>query len=149
MLIDSICFRRLVESVARDASITASDACCAIKLARLVASLDHDEDPVERELLDNLSWEVCAVGGPHVAPFTFNPPASSEEYRERRDMLLHGLTSPAAGELVYALVVLLIEDRSRLSDPLLETLRLTLAISEPRAHEVADLARRATAEPVA
>ena len=148
MLIDSVCFRRIVENIARSASITASEACCAVKLARLISSLDHDEDPVEREMLDNLSWEVCAVGGPHVAPFAFVPPANSDEYRERMDMLLHTVTSSAASELVYALVVLLIEDRSRLADPLLETLRITLAISEPRAQEVADLARRAMADPV-
>ena len=148
MLIDSTRFRRIVESIARDVSITASDACTAVKLARLVASLDHEEDPVEREVLDHLSWEVCAVGGPHVAPFTFAAPASSDEYRQRLDALLRELTAPA-GELAYALVVLLIEDRSRLSDPLIETLRNTLEISESRAVELADLALRATADPAA
>ncbi len=137
-MIDSIRFHDLVEGIAADAPVTANDACCAVRIARLTATLERDESSAETEELDRLTQEVCATAG-HPAIWVFHAPSDPLEYRVILEYLIRELSTPAAAELAYAIAHMLI-GREGEEPPALVALRHALHISASRAALLASIA---------
>lgn len=141
--IDDAKFHQILDIAAGNQRIKPGEIRAVVQLAQLAASIDLDEDPAERTLVQVLTYRLCAWSG--VARNSIPPlspvPTDAEERAARLAMLAQQLRTSAARDLAFVLAYLVIVvdlELSPVESDLLEQLPHVLAIPSARASELID-----------
>ena len=149
MEIDVGRFHDLADVFASGADVTPAEACAAVLIGYLAAELDGSATPEERDAFEQLARDLCYVAGcgPQSDPITAHALPPDEQLDAIRT-LAHGLRSPNARELAYAMAYLAIAPSAGREVPdsaVLGLLRRVLDVDAARSSYVVSVAREMSA----
>lgn len=136
--LDTITFGRLIDLVMPGTAPNPTEARAILQIAQLAASVDLDDDAVERGILGNLTLQLCGLAKiPISSVRPLSPlPIDAEERTERVTSLASRLVTMQSRELAYVVAYLLIVSDLELApveSEMLEDLQRALWLAPRRA----------------
>jgi hypothetical protein len=145
--IDDEKFQQIFDVTLGTQQLGPAEARTVLRLARLAAEIDLDDDPAEQALLRSLSVRLCTATGVALddLPRPFPIPTDGEERAMQIAALVRWLPTTGARDLAFALAYLLIVSDLELApveDALLAQLQRALTIPAERAGRLIDAIAR-------